>query len=143
MTTDLKKHVLAGKFPTVFTSKPMPDPKTLGVILLSRLIPAMEDMGEFAFAWHWAANDIVSYTKSDYDNETGSYKNVHKMECSKGETVWHYDYTFKGKKRRCILETEIWFKPGKEHNVSPMAMLFCQFMGNGLHITKCRWEDRE
>ena len=142
-TSDLKEHILKGSFPRIFSSTPMPDPKHLGVYLLTKVIPVMEGNGEFAFVWHWANKDVAVYSEAEYTAETGNYKSRHKMECSAGDTVWHYDYTFKGKKRRCIITTEIWYKPDTDHAVSPIALIFGQFMGNGLHFAKCRWEDVE
>lgn len=141
--SDFKKSVMEGSFPTIHSSKPMPDLRSLGVYLMARVIPKMEELGEMAFAWHWAGNDVCAYTHNDYSTETGSYKKLHKMKCCKGDTVWNYDYTFKGKKRRCIMETEIWYKPDTDHNVSPIAMVFGQFMSPGFHFVKCRWESLE
>lgn len=143
MSSDLKERVLKGSFPRIFSSTPTPDLKSLGVFLLTKVIPQMEDNGEVCFVWNWRCQDVAAYTQADYNTETGNYKTKHKMECVLGDTVWHYDYTFKGKKRRCVITTEIWHKPGSEHSLSPIAMLFGQMFGNGLHFAKCRWEDVE
>ena len=142
-TSDLKERILKGKFPLIFSSTPMPDLKSLGVYLLTKVIPGMEGNNEVAFCWHWAMSDVCAYSPSDYSAETDNYKTTHKMKCEVGDTVWHYDYTYKGKKRRCIITSEIWYKPGAKHSVSPIAMIYGQMMGNGLHISKCRWEDIE
>ena len=125
----------------IFTNAPLPDPRHLGVYLLTKVIPQMDANGEHSFAWIWAAKDVGVYNQQEYETETEMYRKKHKMRKADGDTTWFYDYTLKGKKRRCVMTTEIWYKEGKEHNVSPIAYLFGQFMANGFHITKCRFED--
>ena len=142
--SDLKKHFLEAEMPRIFTNGPAAgiNYKVLGITILAKLIPEMDKNNEVAFAYHYAMKDLCAYSAADYNSETSNYKKTHKMKCDKGDTVWFYEFKNKdGKKRRCILETEIWYKPNAEHSVSPIAILFSQFFANGLHITKCRFED--
>ena len=141
--SDFKKRVLSDNFPTIYTNTKMPDPKHLGVYLMTKVIPVMDERNEYAFGWFWAREDVGVYSKEEYTTETNMYKTTHKMKCAPGDTTWYYDYKVGDKKRRCIMTTEIWYKPRANHNVSPIAILFAQFMGAGLHIVKCKFEDVE
>jgi hypothetical protein len=117
------------------------DPRHLGVFILTRVIPGMDKGGEIAFSWHEPTRDITSYTQETYDEAILLLK-AQGCECVKGESVYHYDFTGAGgKKRRCILTTEIYFIKGKRHRISPVAYLFAQFFGEGIHITKCTFGD--
>lgn len=140
--SNLKQHVLNYKT-KVFMSNQVADPKHLGIHLLAKAIPSMDNGKEVAFAWHWAMKDVTIYTKQEYETETSMYKNTHKMKKTNGDTTWFYDFKKDGKMRRCIMTTEIWYKPNTEHNVSPIAILMGQFMANGFHITKCVFQDAE
>lgn len=140
-TQCFKQKVLDFKM-KIFSEEAMPSPRAIGVYLLTKVIPSMDERKEDSFAWHFAGKDVCLYTKAEYDAEINNYINTHKMKCSKGNVVWHYDYTLAGgKKRRCVMTTEIWFKPDADHSISPIALLCGQFMGNGLHITRCVFQD--
>jgi hypothetical protein len=130
---DFKTHI--------FCERSFPPPREIGISLLTKIIPMMDYKNDFAFAWHWKANDVCLYSKAEYEKETEYYITTHKMKRNKGDTVYHYDFIANGKKRRCILMTEIWYVPDEDHNISPIAYLFGQFMGCGLHITKCSFSD--
>ena len=119
------------------------DPRSLGIHILAKVIPSMTGSTDVAFAWAWRAKDVCVYTQKEYDAETAMYVKTHGMKKNDGDTTWFYEFKKDGKKWKAILTTEIWFKPGAEHNVSPIAMLFSQFMGNGLHITKVKFVDAE
>lgn len=142
---DFKKHIVDYKQPRFFVadaSQLPPDLRHMGIFLLTKVIPQMDAEGDMAFYWAWAAKDIGVYNQSEYDEETRRYKKEHKMKMSKGDTTYFYEFKNKdGKMRRCILTTEIWFKEDEHHRLSPVAMLMGQMFGNGLHITKCRFED--
>lgn len=144
--SDLKKHFLEAEMPRIYTNGPASgiNFKVLAITILAKLIPEMDKRNEVAFAFHYAMRDLAAYSAADYAAETNNYKKTHKMKKDDGDTTWVYEFKNKdGKKRRCILTTEIWYKPGAEHSVSPIAYLFGQFFANGLHITKCRFEDAE
>jgi hypothetical protein len=136
------KDAVMGFSTRIFSQGDLPDPKQLGIRLLTKCIPQMEAGGDVAFAWGWRVNDVVLYNQREYATETNMYKDRFKMKCCLGDTTWFYDYTSKGKKRRAILTTEIWYKPDAEHNTSPIAFLFRQYLSAGLHITKVRFEDQ-
>ena len=140
---NLKDKVINFKGPNVYSSTPLPDIKYVGVFLLAKVIPAMDAEGDVAFCWHWGLNDIAKYNKEEYETETTMYKKQHKMKKDDGETTWFYDFKKGDKKRRCVMTTEIWYNPKKDAPLSPFAMLFGQYFGNGYHITKCRFEDVE
>ena len=140
--SDFKARAL-GKLPTIYTNGKLPDLKQLAIYLLARVIPEMDRDGDHAFAWLWAKEDICVYNADEYATETGMYKTKHKMKMDKGDTTWFYDYTLKGKKRRCVMTTEIWYKPNASHNLSPIAIIFGQMFANGLHIVKCEFKDAE
>ena len=142
-TKDLKQLFMGTGQTRIFANGPMPDLKKLAVMILAKAIPNMEEHGDVAFAWLWARNDLGVYNQKEYETETSMYAKQHKMKKCDGDTVYHYDFTKDGKKRRCILTTEIWYKPRANHQLSPVAMLFGQYMSNGLHITKCRFENVE
>tara|TARA_R110000868_G_C10861391_1_gene761546 strand:- start:1034 stop:1486 length:453 start_codon:yes stop_codon:yes gene_type:complete len=125
----------------IYSQGDLPNPQKLGIALLAKVIPAMEANGDVAFAWGWGPKDVLLYNQQEYETETATYVSLHKMKCDKGDTTWFHDYTSKGKKRRAILTTEIWYTKG-QHSVSPIAYLFRQFMAAGLHITKVRFEDQ-
>ena len=127
---------------SIYSQRELPDPKHLGMSLLTKVIPQMEAQGDVAFAWGWKPKDVLLYNKQEYETETNRYKDHFKMKCDNGDKVWFYDYTYKDKKRRAILTTEIWYDPKGQHSVSPIAFLFRQFLAAGLHITKVRFEDQ-
>jgi len=135
--SDFKQAVLSFKT-VIHSSQPMPDPKHLGLHVMTQLIPKMEATGDVAFAWHWKGNDAVVYNPAEYAEETGNYRKKG-LKMDKGDTTWFYDYTFKGNKRRCILTTEIWYNNKERFRISPFAFLFRQYMAEGLHITKVRF----
>ena len=138
---NFKTHAMASQFPRIYSSIPMPDPKHLAVHLMARVIPEMDKRGECAFAWHFAGNDVCSYTPQEYESEIARYKDL-KLKCDKGDTKWYYEFKNKeGKMRRCEMETSIWYNPNGNHSVSPTAMVFAQFMGAGIHIVKCSFSD--
>jgi len=126
----------------IYSQGNLPDPKHLGLCLLTRVIPQMEAGGDVAFAWGWVPKDVVVYNPEEYKTETKMYQDKFKMKCDKGDTTWFYDYTYKDKKRRAILTTEIWYDPKGNHGTSPIAYLFRQYLAAGLHITKVRFEDQ-
>ena len=135
--SNFKEAVL--NFKTVIhSSQPMPDPKHLGLHVMTQLIPKMEATGDVAFAWHWKGNDVCVYNPAEYAEETGMYRKKG-LKMDKGDTTWFYDYTYKGNKRRCILTTEIWYNNTERFRTSPFAFLFRQYMAEGLHITKVRF----
>jgi hypothetical protein len=119
------------------------DPRHLGVYLLSKVIPSMDNGGDVAFAWAWAKKDVCVYNQSEYDGETAMYRNKHKMIKTDGDTTWFYEFKKDGKKRKALITTEIWFKENEDHNTSPIALLLGQFFGAGLHIAKVKFEDVE
>jgi hypothetical protein len=120
----------------------LPNPKNLCRYIVFELIQRMERDGDYAFAWFWKQHDMGVYNKREYDTEIERYTTEFNMKLSKGTTTWYVDYyNDSGKRRRCYMDTEIWYEEDKQHNVSPVAFVFSQYMGNGLHITKCRWED--
>ncbi len=80
----------------------------------------------------------MSYTQRDDDTETGQYRTEHRRDA--GDTTWYHDYEVAGRKRRCVLNTEVWYNPRKPMPASPVAVLFGQFLASGVHIVKCRWE---
>ena len=138
---DFQKHVMTFKM-KVFTNSPIPDPKNLGIHMMTEAIPKMRLKGDMAFAWHWVGNDVCLYNQKEYDDETDSYKKKG-LKKAEGDTTWFYDWV-EGKsikKCRAVMTTEIWFKEGADHNTSPFAILFGQMFGAGLHITKVRFED--
>ena len=139
--SDFKKAVLDFQM-MCFTADPMPDPKQLGVFLLTRIIPAMD--GSDGFYFFWNGKDIVCQSQEDYDKSIAlaDFKRTFPKK-TLGDTEWEYVFTSKGKKRRCVMTTEIHFHPKKRQPLSPTALLFGQMFGNGLHITKCRFEDAE
>jgi hypothetical protein len=100
----------------------------------------MEEDNDVAFAWHWRANDACVYSAEELALEIDNYKS-RGLKCSKGDSTWFYDWTIKGKKHRCLMTTEIWYKEDEDHRTSPFAYLFNQFMGAGLHITRVRFVD--
>lgn len=120
------------------------DPRSLGVYLLAKVIPAMDGNGDVAFAWAWAKKDVCVYNQAEYDGETAMYRNRHKMKKTDGDTTWFYEFKNKdGKMRKALITTEIWFKENENHNTSPIALLLGQFFGAGLHIAKVKFEDVE
>jgi len=139
--SDLKEHVM--NFKTVIhTNEHKCDPRHLGVYILAKVIPNMDENGDVAFAWLWAKHDLGVYNQAEYDGEVAMYKKTHKMKKHDGDTVWNYVFKNKhGKMRRAVLTTEIWFKEGANHQTSPVAQLLSQFFGAGLHICKVRFED--
>ena len=138
MTQDLKEQVL--NFKTKCYGGVAADPRHLGVYLLAKVIPAMEDSGDVAFAWHWANKDVCVYNQSEYDTETGNYRKL-KMKKDDADTTWTYTFKKGDKNRKAIITTEIWYKKNADHNTSPIALLFGQFFAAGLHIAKVRFED--
>lgn len=141
---DFKKNVLEGDFPVMYVPYRLPEPKHFGLFLMTKVIPTMEEKGEVAFYWHWDCSDVSCATKAAYERETKRYKDELKMKCEQGNSTWFYDYKRKdGKKRRCVIETEIWYIPDANHRLSPCAVVFNQMFGNGYHFAKCRWEDVE
>lgn len=126
----------------IYSQAGLPDPKHLGLMLLTKCIPQMEERGDMAFAWGWKPKDVLLYNQQEYMTEMTMYRDKFKMKCDKGDTTWFYDYTSKGKKRRAILTTEIWYNPNEQHNTSPIAYLFRQYLASGLHITKVKFEDQ-
>lgn len=139
---DMKKAFL-GDLPRVFVNGDFPDLRRLGVYLLTNVIPKMDEGGDVAFAWLWARKDVGVYNQKEYDTETATYQTKWKMEKTDGDTTWVYEFKKGDKKRRCIVTTEIWFTKKGDHSLSPIAVLFRQMFGNGLHIAKCRFEDAE
>jgi hypothetical protein len=137
---DFKQSVMTFQM-KIHSPTPLPDPKNLGIYMMTKIIPHMEGAKDVAFAWHWKANDVVVYDQSEYDTETTSYRKKG-LKADKGDTPYFYDYTFKGKKRRCILTSEIWYKDDEDFRTSPFAFLFGQFFGSGLHITRVRFENQ-
>jgi hypothetical protein len=118
------------------------DPRSIGVYLLAKVIPAMDVNGDMAFIWAWAKEDIGVYNQAEYDCETAMYRNRHKMKKTDGDTTWFYEFKNKdGKMRKALITTEIWFKENGNHNTSPVALLLGQFFGAGLHIAKVKFED--
>jgi len=136
------KDAVMGFSTRIYSQGGLPDPKHLGIHLLTGVIPQMEAGGDVAFAWGWKPKDVLVYNPQEYETETKMYKDKFKMKCDLGDTTWFYDYTSKGKKRRAILTTEIWYDPKGKHGTSPIAYLFRQFLAAGLHITKVRFEDQ-
>jgi hypothetical protein len=137
---DFKKNVMDFNM-TIYTPVRIPDPKHLGIFMMTRVIPRMKEDGDVAFAWHWARSDSCVYNAKELAMETAMYKKKG-LKCDKGDSTWFYEWTAKnGKKHRCLMNTEIWYKEGEEHYTSPFAYLFNQIMGAGLHITRCRFED--
>jgi len=133
--SNFKEAVL--NFKTVIhSSQPMPDPKHLGLHVMTQLIPKMEATGDVAFAWHWKGNDVCVYNPAEYAEETGMYRKKG-LKMDKGDTTWFYDYTYKGNKRRCILTTEIWYNNTERFRTSPFAFLFRQYMAEGLTSPRC------
>ena len=112
------------------------DPRSLGVYLLAKVIPAMDGNGDIAFAWFWAKKDVCVYNQEEYDGETKMYRTKHKMKKTDGDTTWFYEFKKDGKMRKAIITTEIWYKENTQHNISPIALLMSQFFGAGLHISK-------
>jgi hypothetical protein len=143
---DFKKHVLEYESPKFFIAGAEDMPPTnlrhMGVFIMTRVIPSMDAHGDVAFAWHFAGKDITVYNQNEYTMETTTYRKKYKMVVNKGDTTWFFDFKNKdGKQRRCIMTTEIWFKKDEDFATSPIALLFGQMFGAGLHITKCRFED--
>jgi hypothetical protein len=137
---DFKQNVMDFKM-NIYTNGPFPDPKHLGIHMMTRVIPRMKEEGDVAFAWHWRNNDACVYNAKELAKETAMYKKKG-LKCSKGDSTWFYEWTSRdGKKHRCLMDTEIWYKEDEDFRTSPFAYLFNQFMGAGLHITKCRFED--
>ncbi len=136
--SDLKEQVI--NFKTKIYGGSGVCPRTLGVILLTKVIPRMFAVGDVAFGWHWAANDVGVYNQAEYDAETKNYRTKHKMMKNDGDTTWFYDFKNGDKKVRAIITTEIWFKKDEDHNTSPVAILLGQFFGAGLHLAKVRFE---
>jgi hypothetical protein len=141
MSKNLKTHIKNLSPPRLFTSYPLPDIKHLAIHLLG-MIPKMEETGDVALQWLWKPKDIGVYSKAEYEAEAARYRDTHKMKVSVGDTVWHYDYTHKGRKRRCLIRTEIWYKEDEDMMTSPFAIIFGQMMGAGLHFTKMEWVDQ-
>jgi hypothetical protein len=138
---DLKEQVMNFKT-RIYSNQQTADPRQLGVYILAKVIPTMDEVGDVAFAWHWAKNDLCVYNQQEYDNETRRYLKEHKMKNHEGDTAWNYVFKNKsGKMRKAVLTTDIWFKEGVEHATSPVAYLLNQFMGAGLHIAKVKFED--
>ena len=118
------------------------DPRSVGVHLLAKVIPSMDGTDEMAFVWHWSGNDICVYTQAEYNSETRSYRNTHKMKKEDGDTIWFYEFKNReGKMRKALMTTEIWYKEGADHATSPIAMLMGQLLAAGLHIVKVKFED--
>jgi len=138
---DFKQHVMKLSPPRIFSEYPMPDIKHLGIHLLAKVIPKMDDQGDVAFAWLWRLNDVGLYNQKEYETETTMYQKEHKLKKDEGDTTWCYEYKKGDKKRRCVMTTEIWYNPKENHRTSPIALLFNQYLAAGLHITKCRFED--
>jgi hypothetical protein len=139
---DFKKAVVDYKMRVFASGGAGLDPRSIGIFILTKVIPMMDAQNDIAFFWHWARSDVGVYNQKEYDEETGRYKKQHKMVKDDGDATWFYDFKNKdGKMRRCIITTEIWYKKGADHNVSPIAYLFGQMFGNGFHIAKCRFED--
>jgi hypothetical protein len=142
---DFKKHALESEFPKFFIAgaeEMPPDLRRMGVFIMTRVIPSMDALGDVAFAWHFAGKDISVYNQNEYTMETTNYRRKFNMVVNKGDTTWFFDFKNKdGKQRRCIMTTEIWFKKDEDFATSPIALLFGQMFGAGLHITKCRFED--
>ena len=137
-TGDLKERVI--NFQTKCYGA-VADPRSVGIHLLTKVIPYMDGNGDMAFAWAWAKHDVCMYNQAEYDEETTTYRKKHKMKKHDGDTTWFYEFKKDGKKRKAIMTTEIWFKEDGHHNTSPIALLFGQFLGAGLHITKVKFED--
>lgn len=139
---DFKKAVVDYKMRVFASGGAGLDPRSIGIFILTQVIPRMDVNNDIAFFWHWKLGDVGVYNQKEYDAETALYKTQHKMVKDAGDTTWFYDFKNKeGKMRRCIITTEIWYKKNGNHNVSPIAYLFGQMFGNGLHISKCRFED--
>ena len=140
--SNLKEQVINYKT-KIFGACPA-DPRSVGVYLLTKVIPAMDGNGDVAFAWAWAKNDVCVYNQAEYDGETTMYRTKQKMVKTDGDTTWFYEFKNKdGKKRKALITTEIWFKKNGNHNTSPIALLLGQFFGAGLHIAKVKFEDAE
>lgn len=140
---DFKQHILTLEPPRIYSPTPMPDLKHLGIHLLAKVIPTMDTNGDIAFGWLWRMNQVGVYNKNEYETETTMYKDKLKMKKDDGDTIWFYEFKKGDKKRRCVMTTEIWYMKNEQHNTSPIAILFNQYLAAGLHITKCRFEDAE
>ena len=137
---DFKKNVMNYKI-NIYTNVDIPDPKHLGIYMMTKVIPKMEDLGDVAFAWHWASKSPCTYNAQELEMETNNYKKMG-CKCDKGDSTWFYEWKSKdGKKHRCLMNTEIWYLEDKDHETSPFAFLFNQIMGSGLHITRVRFEE--
>jgi hypothetical protein len=136
--SDFKKQVL--DFKTTVFGSPV-NPRSLGIYILSNVIPNMYRQGDIGFAWGWKAKDVIVYNQNEYDTETTMYRSKFNLVKVDGDTTWFYDFTIGGKKHRAIITTEIWYKEDEHFNTSPIACLFNQFMAAGLHISKVRFED--
>jgi hypothetical protein len=138
MTTqprDFKKNVLEYKT-RIFTNSDMPEPRHVGVFAMTQVIPKMEKNKEVAFLWN--GSDVLAMEEGHYAQALTMFKNQ-KLKKTNGDTTWFYDFKTKEGTRRCVMTTEIWYDDKKEWPLSPFAILFSQFIGNGIHITKCKF----
>jgi hypothetical protein len=136
-TSNLKEHVM--NYKTICFGAAA-DPRHLGIHILSKTIPKMYETGDMAFAWLWRLSDVGIYNQAEYETEVNTYQKTHKMKKCDGDTTWFYEFKKDGVMRKAVITTEIWFKPGEQHQLSPIAQLLGQFCGHGLHISKVKFE---
>lgn len=135
---DLKELVVRGEFIRMRGAHGGMDLRHFGIHLLAKVIPEMYERGEYAFSWIFRMKELCAMTKQEYDDEVKKYVGD-KMKKDNGDATWFYD--FKGV--RCVMTTEIWYYKNKDMPTSPVALLFGQLFGEGIHITKCRFEKKE
>ena len=133
--------VLRNQFPKIYTPYRMPDFRHLGVFLMTKAIPRMFEEQETGFIWHYDSEDVKAFTPHTVAFAQKRMRDAG-YKCDKGDTTWTYQFKAKnGSTVDCEMTTEIWYPEDEDYRLSPLAVLFGQFFGNGEHITHIRFTE--
>ena len=128
----------------IHTSTPMADPRTLGVMVMTHVIPDMWRNGETIF-WSCYTDQGTQVRSGSEGDLTGMLQALRQrykaMRMDRGDQSWFYDFKADGKTIRCIMTTEIHYSPRANMGLCATAILFKQFFGHGLHIVRCAFSE--
>ena len=124
---------------------PIKDFNGFARFILTRVIPMMDTINDYAFYWNWEKRDLTVMSKSEYKDEIKRCKS-NDLQVYRTTNSWYFDYTLDNKTRRCILKNELWFDENafmneKPIKPSPLSILLQQHSENGHNILKCSFKD--